>query len=145
MSDNQDLKSKILLMRQKNFGEVVNEVNEKNDNQKPVNSETAPGKTPKHWNNLSGEPKDKRSDFIFSLKSFKLIFLSCSHVIRKLFFFLSLKYKFFIWTLCLFDEKINFWILLDSLTEIKGLCSYNLNKYNNIINLEKILIDYLFK
>ena len=42
MSDNQDLKSKILLMRQKNFGEVVNEANEKNDNQKPVNSETAP-------------------------------------------------------------------------------------------------------
>ena len=42
MSDNQDLKSKILLMRQKNFGEVVNEVNEKNDNQKPENSETVP-------------------------------------------------------------------------------------------------------
>ena len=39
MSDNQDLKSKILLMRQKNFGEVVNEANEKNDNQKPVNTE----------------------------------------------------------------------------------------------------------
>ena len=31
MSDNQDLKSKILLMRQK-FGEVINEFNEKNDN-----------------------------------------------------------------------------------------------------------------
>ena len=42
MSDNQDLKSKILSMRQKNFGEVVNEGNEKNDNQKPVNSETVP-------------------------------------------------------------------------------------------------------
>lgn len=42
MSDNQDLKSKILLMRQKNFGEVVNEANEKNDNQKPINSQTAP-------------------------------------------------------------------------------------------------------
>ena len=39
MSDNQDLKSKILLMRQKNFGEVVNDANEKNDNQKPVNVE----------------------------------------------------------------------------------------------------------
>ena len=39
MSDNQDLKSKILLMRQKNFGEVVNESNEKNDNQKPVDAE----------------------------------------------------------------------------------------------------------
>ena len=37
MSDNQDLKSKILLMRQKNFGEVVNETNEKNDNEKPAN------------------------------------------------------------------------------------------------------------
>ena len=39
MSDNQDLKSKILLMRQKNFGEVINESNEKNDNEKPVNTE----------------------------------------------------------------------------------------------------------
>ena len=39
MSDNQDLKSKILLMRQKNFGEVVNESNEKNDNEKPVDAE----------------------------------------------------------------------------------------------------------
>ena len=39
MSDNQDLKSKILLMRQKNFGEVVNEANEKNDNEKPENAE----------------------------------------------------------------------------------------------------------
>ena len=39
MSDNQDLKSKILLMRQKNFGEVVNESNEKNDNEKPGNNE----------------------------------------------------------------------------------------------------------
>ncbi len=39
MSDNQDLKSKILLMRQKNFSEVVNESNEKNDNKKPENNE----------------------------------------------------------------------------------------------------------
>jgi hypothetical protein len=39
MSDNQDLKSKILLMRQKNFGEVVNESNQKNDNEKPENNE----------------------------------------------------------------------------------------------------------
>lgn len=39
MSDNQDLKSKILLMRQKNFGEVVNGSNEKNDNEKPENNE----------------------------------------------------------------------------------------------------------
>ena len=39
MSDNQDLKSKILLMRQKNFGEIVNESNEKNDNEKPENDE----------------------------------------------------------------------------------------------------------
>ena len=39
MSDNQDLKSKILLMRQKNFGEIINETNEKNDNEKPVNAE----------------------------------------------------------------------------------------------------------
>ncbi len=39
MSDNQDLKSKILLMRQKNFGEVINRSNEKNDNEKPENNE----------------------------------------------------------------------------------------------------------
>ena len=39
MSDNQDLKSKILLMRQKNFGEIINETNEKNDNEKPINAE----------------------------------------------------------------------------------------------------------
>ena len=39
MSDNQDLKSKILSMRQKNFGEIINETNEKNDNEKPVNTE----------------------------------------------------------------------------------------------------------
>ena len=39
MSDNQDLKSKILLMRQKNFGDVVNESNEKNDNEKTENNE----------------------------------------------------------------------------------------------------------
>ena len=39
MSDNQDLKSKILSMRQKNFGEVVNKSDEKNDNEKPENNE----------------------------------------------------------------------------------------------------------
>ncbi len=37
MSDNKDLKSKILLMRQKNVGEVINESHEKNDNEKPEN------------------------------------------------------------------------------------------------------------
>ena len=37
MSDNKDLKSKILLMRQKNFGEVINESHEKNDNEKREN------------------------------------------------------------------------------------------------------------
>ena len=39
MSDNKDLKSKILLMRQKNFGEIINDSNEKNDNEKPENTE----------------------------------------------------------------------------------------------------------
>ena len=39
MSDNKDLKSKILLMRQKNFGEVLDESSEKNDNEKPENNE----------------------------------------------------------------------------------------------------------
>ena len=39
MSDNQDIKSKILLMRQKNFGEVINKSDEKNDNEKPENNE----------------------------------------------------------------------------------------------------------
>ena len=38
MSDNKDLKSKILLMRQKNFGEIENEANEKNDNEKLIDS-----------------------------------------------------------------------------------------------------------
>ena len=32
--------------------------------------ETAPGKTPKCWNNLSGEPKERRLDLIFSLSLF---------------------------------------------------------------------------
>ena len=41
MSDNQDLKSKILLMRQKNFGEVIKASNEKNDNEKPENAENS--------------------------------------------------------------------------------------------------------
>ena len=39
MSDNQDLKSKILLMRQKNFRETTNKSDEKNDNEKPENNE----------------------------------------------------------------------------------------------------------
>ena len=39
MSDNQDLKSKILLMRQKNFSETTNKSDEKNDNEKPENNE----------------------------------------------------------------------------------------------------------
>ena len=39
MSDNQDLKSKILLMRQKNFSESINKSDEKNDNEKPENNE----------------------------------------------------------------------------------------------------------
>ncbi len=39
MSDKNDLKSKILQMRQKNFGEVVNETNEENDNEEPEISE----------------------------------------------------------------------------------------------------------
>ena len=39
MSDNKDLKNKILLMRQKSFGEVTNESDEKNDNEKPESDE----------------------------------------------------------------------------------------------------------
>ena len=39
MSDNKDLKNKILLMRQKNFDEIVTESDEKNDNKKPENDE----------------------------------------------------------------------------------------------------------
>ncbi len=39
MSDNKDLKNKILLMRQKNFGEIIDESSEKNDNEKPENTE----------------------------------------------------------------------------------------------------------
>lgn len=53
MSDNQDLKNKILQMRQKNFGEVINETNEKNDNEKPKNDEL-------HYNQTNNElNKDK--------------------------------------------------------------------------------------
>ena len=40
MSDNQDLKSKILSMRQKNFGEAIKKSSEKNDNEKPINTES---------------------------------------------------------------------------------------------------------
>ena len=40
MSDNQDLKSKILSMRQKNFGEVIEKSSEKNDNEKPINTKS---------------------------------------------------------------------------------------------------------
>ena len=39
MSDNQDLKSKILLMRQKNFNKEMDESNERNDNEIPENAE----------------------------------------------------------------------------------------------------------
>ena len=39
MSDNKDLKSKILLMRQKNFGEIINDSDEKNDNEKSGSDE----------------------------------------------------------------------------------------------------------
>ena len=45
MSDNKDLKSKILLMRQKNFGEIINDSDEKNDNEKPENAELNHDKT----------------------------------------------------------------------------------------------------
>ncbi len=45
MSDNQDLKNKILLMRQKNFSKVINETNEKNDNEKPENSNISEDET----------------------------------------------------------------------------------------------------
>ena len=44
--------------------------------------ETAPGKTPKCWNNLSGEPKERRLELIISLRIFKSKLLSCSHVIK---------------------------------------------------------------
>ena len=55
MSDNQDLKSKILLMRQKNFGEVVIESNEKNDNEKPVDAEL-------NQNGTNIEPKQNKDE-----------------------------------------------------------------------------------
>ncbi len=44
MSDNQDLKSKILSMRQKNFGEEIDKSSEKNDNEKPINTESEDNK-----------------------------------------------------------------------------------------------------
>ena len=55
MSDNQDLKSKILLMRQKNFGEIINETNEKNDNEKPVNIE-------RNHDELNSEPNQNTDE-----------------------------------------------------------------------------------
>ena len=55
MSDNQDLKSKILLMRQKNFGEVVDESNEKNDNEKLVDAEL-------NQNETNIEPKQHKDE-----------------------------------------------------------------------------------
>ena len=58
--------------------------------------ETDPGKTPKYSNNLSSDPKDKCSHLTISLSFFKSMFLSCSQVIKKFCFFLSLKYKFLI-------------------------------------------------
>ena len=57
MSDNQDLKSKILLMRQKNFNEVVNEANEKNDNEKPEDAKLSQSET----NTASEQNKDEPS------------------------------------------------------------------------------------
>ena len=56
MSDNKDLKSKILLMRQKNFGEIINETNGKNDNDKPV-------KTELNHNELNTERNQNNDEF----------------------------------------------------------------------------------
>ena len=60
MSDNKDLKSKILLMRQKNFGEVIDETNEKNDNEKPFNAEINHDET--DIETLEDKDKDKDKD-----------------------------------------------------------------------------------
>ena len=62
MSDNQDLKSKILLMRQKNFGEVVNESNEKNDNEKPVVAEFNQNETNIEPNQNKDEPDQSKNE-----------------------------------------------------------------------------------
>ena len=77
MSDNQDLKSKILLMRQKNFSEVVNQTNEKNDNEKPenaehdhnvTNTETDLNKDKDIQNKVQGNIQNEISPDIFELK-----------------------------------------------------------------------------
>ena len=62
MSDKQDLKSKILLMRQKNFGEVINQSNEKNDNEMPVDAKLNQNETniePKQNKDELGQNKDE--------------------------------------------------------------------------------------
>ena len=77
MSDNKDLKSKILLMRQKNFGEVINESHEKNDNEKPendkpndddANTEIKKGKEEINTNKVQGSLQHEINPNISELK-----------------------------------------------------------------------------
>ena len=58
--------------------------------------DTAPGLTPKFWNNRSLEPKDNRLQFRFFDSPFKSTTQSCSATTRIFLFLESLKYKFFI-------------------------------------------------
>ena len=68
MSDNKDLKSKILLMRQKNFDEVINKSNEKNDNEKPDNAELKKDKVKDDLNNVQESMQKEISPNISELK-----------------------------------------------------------------------------
>ena len=68
MSDNKDLKSKILLMRQKNFDEVINKSNEKNDNEKPENAELKKDKVEVDLNNVQESMQHEISPNISELK-----------------------------------------------------------------------------
>ena len=68
MSDNKDLKSKILLMRQKNFDEVINKSNEKNDNEKPENAELKKDKVEVDLNNVQESIQHEISPNIAELK-----------------------------------------------------------------------------
>ena len=71
MSENQDLKSKILLMRQKNFGEEINKSNGKNDNEKPENAEIKKDEilTESNKNEVKANQNNVKSNILVDINS----------------------------------------------------------------------------
>ena len=59
MTENKDLKSKILLMRQKNFGEAVSEPNEKHGGTKEDGTKYRYRKIVRNTNALDSNPQDE--------------------------------------------------------------------------------------